>query len=50
MKKLAWKVVALGASLMAAILAVGQTNQIETIADIPFAFERYSSSDFQCSP
>jgi hypothetical protein len=38
MKKLAWKVVALGASLMAAILAVGQTNQIETIADIPFAF------------
>lgn len=38
MKKQAWRVAALGAALIAASAAVGQTSQTEAIANIPFAF------------
>jgi hypothetical protein len=38
MKKKQWQVVGLIAALLAASTAVGQGNQGDTIADIPFAF------------
>jgi hypothetical protein len=38
MKKHVWKVVACGAALLAASGAIGQANQTDAIAEIPFAF------------
>jgi hypothetical protein len=38
MKRQLWKVVALGAALLATSSAVGQANQVDATAEIPFPF------------